>query len=355
MEYFKLLLQAEVFQKVYAGNSVANYLFAFGLLIIIWMIIIILRQVVFVRIDKFVKKSKNIWDDTLSKIVHKIGKIFFLSLALFIAIYFANITGSIRKFSFWFFLIFALWELIRAAQIMIDFSTKQISAHLKAKGAESDLSIFSTFLKIALWFVVGLVILDNLGYEISTFIAGLGISGIAIALAVQNILKDIFSSLSIFFDKPFKVGDYVVLGEDSGNVQKIGLQTTRITTLQGDELVVPNDILTSTKVRNFGKMKKRRIVFDLGLEYGTMAEKIEKGMELIEKVIKDVKNSEFGRCHFKEFGDFSLKLEIVYYVLTGEYVDYMDTQQEININIKKAFEKEGIRMAFPTQTVYVQK
>jgi small-conductance mechanosensitive channel len=198
-------------------------------------------------------------------------------------------------------------------------------------------------------------ILSSLGYNISALLAGLGIGGIAVAFALQTILADIFASFSIYFDKPFRVGDYIVVGNDRGTVKHIGIKTTRIKSLEGPELVISNKELTSSRIHNYKKMEKRRISFTIGIVYETPLEKVKKAKEIIENVIKDQKMAELDRVHFARFGDFSLEFEIVYYMLSTDYKDYMDTQEKINLKIKEEFEKEGIEFAYPTQKIYLGK
>ena len=237
---------------------------------------------------------------------------------------------------------------------LVDFGLRKMA---KKKGNE-DASAFQGMrlvIKILLWSIGFLLVLSNLGFDITSLIAGLGIGGVAIALAVQNILGDIFSSFSIVFDKPFKVGDYIVIEPDRGIVKKIGLKTTRLETLQGEELIISNKELTSARVQNFKKMKQRRINFNVGVTYETSPAKLKEIDALIEKIIKGVKDVEFVRCHFQGFGDFSLNFEVVYLVKSGDYAVFMDKQEEINFAIVNAFTKNKIDMAYPTQTLFVKK
>jgi len=211
------------------------------------------------------------------------------------------------------------------------------------------------FAKIILWTAGLLLMLSNLGFEVGTLVASLGISGIAIAFALQNILSDLFSSFAIYLDQPFQIGDYVVVGEDSGTIKKIGLKTTRIQTLKGDELVISNAELTSSRIHNFKKMRRRRVNFTIGVVYETASVKLQKIPDIIQKIIEDVETVDFERCHFQSFGDFSLNFETVFYVKSRDYHVFMDARQMINLGVKEAFEKAKIEMAFPTQTIYVQK
>ncbi len=209
--------------------------------------------------------------------------------------------------------------------------------------------------RVLVWVIAGLLVMSNLGYNISTLLAGLGIGGLAIAFALQKIFEDIFASFSIFFDKPFQQGDYILIGADSGVVQHIGIKSTRIQTLQGEELIVSNTELTTARVHNYKRMEERRIVFNIGVEYGTNNAKMKQIPEIVKNAITKAKLAKFDRVHFNAFLDSALNFEIVYYMRSSDYTKYMDTQQEINLDIKQSFEKAKIEMAFPTQTVFVKK
>ncbi len=200
-----------------------------------------------------------------------------------------------------------------------------------------------------------LVILYALNIDLSGVVVGLGVGGIAIALAVQNTLSDVMSAFSIYFDKPFEIGDFIVVGEHAGTVTAIGMKSTRVKLLQGEELVLSNQTLTSAQIRNFKKLQKRRVVFQFGVVYSTPLVKLKKIPDIVRGIINSIEFADLDRVHFCEFGDFALKFEVVYYVVVGDYNKYMDTQQTIYFAIKDAFEKEGIEMAFPTQTLFISK
>jgi small-conductance mechanosensitive channel len=203
--------------------------------------------------------------------------------------------------------------------------------------------------------VVVLFALDNVGIKVTALVAGLGVGGIAIALAVQNILGDLFASLSIVLDKPFVVGDFVILGEFMGNVEHVGLKTTRVRSLSGEQIVFSNNDLLSSRLRNFGRLRERRALFTLGVTYQTPREKLQKIPGMIKQAIESIEKTRFDRSHFKSYGAFSLDFETVYYVLGADYALYMDIQQKINLQIHEMFENEGIEFAYPTQTVFVEK
>ncbi|OQX84714.1 MAG: hypothetical protein B6D55_08545 [Candidatus Omnitrophica bacterium 4484_70.2] len=207
--------------------------------------------------------------------------------------------------------------------------------------------------KVLVWGLAIVFFLDNLGFKVSTVLAGLGIGGVAVALAAQAILKDLFSYFSIIFDRPFEVGDFIIVDNFLGTVEYIGIKTTRIRSLGGEQLILSNTDLTSSRVRNYKRMEKRRVVFQFGVTYDTPVEKLKKIPKIVEEIIKSVKDTIFDRAHFFSYGDFSLIFEVVYYVLGSSYNKYMDIQQEINLKLKEVFEKEKIEFAFPTQTLYI--
>jgi len=226
---------------------------------------------------------------------------------------------------------------------------------LKKEMSEHILFVLKKIINATIYLFAFLIILYVLKIDLSGIVVGLGVGGIAIAFALQNVLSDVFSAFSIYFDKPFEIGDFIVVGEHSGTVKKIGMKSTLVKLLQGEELVLANSVLTTTDVRNFKKLKKRRINFGFGVTYDTPSEKLKKIPSMVQKIIDSGKLTKVDRVHFKEFGDFSLNFEIVYYINNKDYATYMDVQQEINFAIKEAFEKEGIEMAFPTQTIFLNK
>jgi small-conductance mechanosensitive channel len=197
--------------------------------------------------------------------------------------------------------------------------------------------------------------LDNLGVNVTALVAGLGVGGVAVALAVQNILGDLFASLSIVLDKPFVLGDFIIVGELLGAVENIGIKTTRVRSLSGEQLIFSNNDLLNSRIRNFGRMAERRVVFQLGVVYGTPKAKLEQIPAIIRSAIEAQQQTRFDRSHFAGYGDFSLDFENVYYVLDRDYNVYMDIQQAINLEIYGRFAEDGIEFAYPTQTLYLQR
>ncbi len=347
----------EILDQTILGNSVKNisiFLVSFLLLLIIFKIF---RRIFINRIKKISdKKTTEIYEAILNSIKN-ISPIFYLVIAFYIPSKILVLPATINRWIYAIFVIVVVIEIIRAAQTLADYFIKTVILKKESNKAKTETAFagIKLIFNIILWTIGILLILSNIGINVTSLVAGLGIGGIAVALAIQNILGDIFSSFSIYFDKPFEIGDFIVVGEHMGVVKKIGIKTTRLQSIQGEEIVISNKELTSTRIQNFKKMRKRRVVLNFGLVYGTKTEKLKEADEIVKKAISDIKDIEFDRCHFMEFGDFSLKFEAVYFVDSGDFAVFRDRQEEVNIRIKEKFEKAGIEMAFPTQTLHIEK
>lgn len=242
----------------------------------------------------------------------------------------------------------------RVSNIIADWYASR-TALMAGKNTHHLLFILKKIIQIVVYVCAFLIILYVFNVDLTGAVVGLGVGGIAIAFALQNTLSDFFSAFSIYFDRPFEIGDFIVVGEYSGTVKNIGVKSTRLKLLAGEELIISNKELTSSSVRNFRKLEKRRATFNIGVTYDTSMEKLKQIPLIITGIIKSIESAEFERVHFTEFGDCSLKFLISYYVNSADYALYLETQQNINFAIKEAFEREGIEMAFPTSVVYVKK
>ncbi len=207
--------------------------------------------------------------------------------------------------------------------------------------------------RLVLWTTLLLLALDNFGFKVTGLITGLGIGGIAVALAAQEVLKDLFASLTIALDKPFLIGDSITVGEFTGTVEFIGIKTTRVRSINGEQIVIPNSDLMGSRLRNYGRMEQRRVLVNLGLVYQTPAEQVERAIGLVREVVAAHAGVHLERAHFRAFGDSALLLEAVYFVDSADYLAYMDVQQAINLEILRRFNAAGIELAYPTQTVYL--
>jgi len=222
-------------------------------------------------------------------------------------------------------------------------------------GAVAAMDIVSFLIRVSVWAIVFLLALDNLGINITALVAGLGVGGIAVALAAQNIISDLFASLSIVLDRPFVLGDFLIIDDFYGNVEKVGLKTTRMRSLSGEQLVFSNNDLLNSRIRNYGQMIERRIVFSIGVVYETPYEKLEQIPKVIEDIIVHQELARFDRAHFQQYGAYSLNFEVVYYVESSDYRLYMDIQQAVNLEIFRTFAESGIEFAYPTQKLFVNQ
>lgn len=349
----------EFLAYIIGNNPVKDYLLAIAVFGLAVLILKIFKYAIIDKLKKIAAKTRTELDDLLIKIIDKVGWPFYLLFSLYIALKFIQIPNFIETALYYVLFVVVTYYVVRAGQDLIDYGTRQlILKRQREEKEEADTSVIdllSKILKGVLWAVAVILILSNLGYNISALVAGFGIGGIAVAISLQSVLSDIFSSFSIYFDKPFKVGDFIIVGDDLGVVKKIGIKTTRLQSLWGQEIVISNNELTSTRINNYKKMESRRVHFTFGVVYDTKTEKLKKVLEIVKDIFDGVELADLDRVHFKEFGDFSLNFEVAYYVSTGDYNRYMDTQQEINFALKEQFEKEGIEFAYPTQTVFVNK
>jgi small-conductance mechanosensitive channel len=312
----------------------------------------IFKRLIVHRLRGYAEKTQNTIDDVFLKILDEIHVFVYFVVAIFFATKQLVLPEIVQTIIWAAFVVVLVYEGIHITQKFLVLLIRTFWLE-KSSEAEQMSSVLGVLIKVALWAVGLLLLLSNLGINVNSLIASMGVGGIAVALALQNILSDMFSSFSIYFDKPFIVGDFIVVGDHMGTVEHIGLKTTRIRALQGEEIVISNQELTSTRVRNFKKMQRRRVVFGLGVEYATPPEKLRAIPGIVQGIIDALEHAEFDRAHFFAFADSSLNFEIVYYMRTSDYTEYMNTQQSINLGIVERFEKEGIAMAFPTRTVHI--
>jgi len=349
--YFKQLLESYTF----FGNTGWDYVLALAVFVGAWIVLKLFQLVVKAIFAKLAKKTKNEFDDAFVAMLNDIKKIFYFFVSLYLAIQYLTLPAVVTSVIYVLLIIIVVYQVVRMFEAMLDYFVKSFLDKRGNGSTKSMLKILKIFIQIGLWVIALLMILSNLGINITSLVASLGIGGIAVALAVQNVLSDVFSSFSLYMDRPFEVGDYIQVGNDKGTVEKIGLKTTRIKTLTGEELVISNNELTSARVQNFRRMTRRRDSFSLGVTYETPKEKLEKIPEIITNVFKTIKDVELFRCHFVSYGDFSLNFDITFYTNKPDYGLHLDRKQELNLKIFEAFQKEGIEFAYPTQLVYTKK
>ncbi len=347
----------EILEKTILDNSLKLWLIGGGTAAGVFLLLLLVRNILKLRLTALVKRSSTRVDDFFIPLLRETRWFSLLALGFWLGAQFLQLPDEIQL---WFSRII---QIILTLQLGF-WGTGMISFYI-SRGVEekieedqgedaTTLDTLGLMVKIALWVILSLIILDNLGVEINSLVTSLGIGGIAVALAVQNILGDLFASLSISLDKPFSIGDFIVVDDYSGDVEDIGLKSTRVRSLSGEELVFSNTDLLNSRIRNYKKLQERRIVFTIGVIYGTQGEKLQQIPSMIEEIIKPIPNTRFDRVHFKSLGDYSLDYEIVYTVLEPDYAVYLDIQQQINLAIYNKFEAEGIEFAYPTHTVVVE-
>jgi small-conductance mechanosensitive channel len=219
--------------------------------------------------------------------------------------------------------------------------------------AATTAAIVGFVARIALWSLVLLMLLDNLGFDVTALVASLGIGGVAVALAMQNILGDVFASLAIALDKPVVIGDFIVLGDMMGTVERVGLKTTHLRSLSGELIVLPNSDLLSSRIRNYKRMFERRVLFGFGVTYQTPPERLRQIPDLLRDIVERQELARFDRAHLAVFGASALEFEVVYFVCDPDYNKYMDVQQQINFGLIAALDRAGVEFAYPTQTIHL--
>lgn len=342
-------------QQDFLGNTIADYLIAVIIFVFFIALFKVFQGIILYKLNRLAEKTKTDIDDAVIMAVRSVRPPFYLFVAFFFALKFLVIEDLADKIVTIILIAWGIVQVIIAVQILINYMVERGIGKYKDEHAKSAMRLMGTILKVVLWSVGILLFLSNLGVNVTSLVAGFGIGGIAVALALQNVLGDLFSSFAIYFDRPFAVGDFIMIGNDTGTVVKVGIKTTRVKMLRGEELVVSNTELASIRVQNLDRMKKRRILFSLGVTYQTPTTKVRRIPGIIKKIINEQKIARFDRAHFKQFGDSALIFEVVYFVKSPEYVDYVNVNQKILLKIKQVFENEKIDFAYPTQTVFLEK
>ncbi len=347
----------ELLNTIYYGNTVQAWLIAVGVLIVVFAVLKIIQRAGISRLSKLSLLTHNKIDDLLVGILEN-TKFFFLVIA---SAYVASLTITLKPS------IITVSQKVIVLVLILQggfWASAAVSFGLARnieKRMDQDVSSTTTitFLgfvaRVILWIIVLLSMLANLGVNVTGLITGLGIGGIAVALAVQNILGDLLASLSIVLDKPFVIGDFVIVDSHMGTIERIGLKTTRVRSLSGEQLIFSNNDLLKSRIRNYGRMAERRVLFSFRVIYQTSLEKLRMIKEMVTEIINSQEGTRFDRAHFKEYGDSSLNFEVVYYVTNPDYNLYMDIQERINQEIFRRFDEEGIEFAYPTRTIYIQR
>ena len=339
---------------IFWNNTVLDYILFFGMLALGAALILLIGRIALKRIAAYHENTQSPYALLLLSGV----KQYLLPIAYFTLFYACTriltlhekIHAIVRGLSVLFAIVMGAMFL---ASLVTVFFTKL------GKGKEGSASLAIKWLirlsKIVIWTIALILFLDNIGVKINSLVTGIGIGGVALAFAAQSALTDIFCFFSIFFDKPFEIGDFIIAGEHMGTVEHIGVKTTRLRAIGGEQLIVSNADLTGSRIRNYKTMQQRRVSFTLAVTYDTPSEKLRAIPPMIQTIVEETEDASFSRAHFASFGTYSLNFEVVYFALSADYDRYMEINQQINLAIKDGFERLGVAFAFPTSTVQLQR
>jgi small-conductance mechanosensitive channel len=339
----------------FLGNDPLNWAIAVGVAALLFVVLLFINRVVGRKLRVLSAKTDTKLDDVLAEVIGRTNPLMLFILSAVVGAQFLTLRPAVESvlheiFGIALLIQIGLWG-NGAVSFWLERSMQQ-SSSVQA-GTTATMTAIGFVARLTLWSLVMLVGLSNLGVDITGLIAGLGIGGIAVALALQNVLGDLFASLSIVLDKPFVIGDFIVVDQLQGTVEYVGLKTTRIRSISGEQLIVSNADLLRSRIRNFKRMNERRVLFTFGVTYQTPADVMARVAQIAQEVIRTQQGVRFDRAHFKEFGESSLVYECVYFVLSPDYNVYMDVQQAINIGLARALQAEGIEFAYPTRTLIV--
>ena len=342
--------------KSFLANTVLDWLLALVVTAVVWVAVRILVRILLSKMQVLAAKTETDIDDLVTELLEKTKVLFVALVALYAGARSLEFSGGVdsvltRIVILGFLIQGAFWVNGIVNYILGSWAQKKFEGDPTIATAMGSvlfivrLGVFSTFVMLAL---------DNLGIDVGPLVASLGIGGLALGLALQGTLSDLFASFSIIFDKPFVVGDYIQVDNLAGTVQHIGLKTTRITALTGEQLIFSNSDLLGSRIQNLRRRDERRCTFILGVTYDTDPDQLERIPDFIKKIIENREHTRFDRCFFMAFGDSALSFEVVYYILDRDVLLYAATHHSINIDIFRKFNEEGIEFAYPTQTIHMQ-
>lgn len=338
------------------GNTVRQWLLAGGVGVAVLSGLYFARWACVTRLAAMSRRTSNPWDDVAVTVIRRTRDFSLVAAALWAAAAGLELPSGFRA------VLGVILVVVLAIQVAY-WGNAAIAGVLGARAERvraddpagaTTLNALSLIARLVFYAVLILLTLDNLGVNVTALVAGLGIGGVAIALATQNILGDLLASLSIVLDKPFVAGDFVVVGDLMGTVEHIGLKTTRVRSLSGEQLIFANADLLGSRIRNFKRMAERRVVFTFGVTYQTPYSALASIPGTLREIIAADPDARFDRAHFRSYDDSALTFEVVYLVLDPDYNRFMDIQQRINFALFQRFEREGIQFAYPTRTVYVR-
>lgn len=346
-----IVLQNLSFWQTFAAQYTSSLL----IFILTWALLKLIKVRVITKLYNRAQKSKYRYDNLITNILNSVTTFSYLVISLYVASFPLQLSQKPTLLIQGLLLFAIVLEISRASTKTLDFYFQQKNK-TATQSQKTNISAIKKIIQIFLFTFGVLAIVDNLGFDITTLVASLGIGGVAVALAAQSILGDLFSSVAIYLDKPFEVGDFIEVTQDiKGEIKSIGIKSTRLKGPKGQEIIISNNNLTNAFVQNTGRIQKRRVKVLLGVAYNTPDKTLKEIPAILEKITSKIDNTEFRLAFIKELGDYSINYKFVYNVLTGSYKDYTKAHNQIMLSIKKEFDKRNIVLSYPTQTIHIEK
>jgi small-conductance mechanosensitive channel len=347
----------QFFDRVFYHNSVRQWGIAIAVALVAFAALLLVRAILVGRLGALAKRTTTDVDNILVELVARTKPYFLIAAAIVFGSHFLVLPPTTDRY---FDAIFAILLLVQCGLWAAGAVDLWIHRRADQRGSRTDVASITTMralgmgVKVLLWTIIFISALDKFGVNVTTLVTGLGIGGVAIALAVQNVLGDLFAALSIVLDKPFDVGDAIAVDQMSGTVERIGLKTTRVRSLSGEQIIISNSELLKSRIRNYKRQLDRRVAFTTDVTYDTPPDVIARIPGMIREVVSTQHPVRFDRSHFTQYTDWALRIETVYYVLDADYTRYLDIQQTINLELLKRFTAEHIEFAFPTRTIMLE-
>ncbi|HEU4787831.1 MAG TPA: mechanosensitive ion channel family protein [Gemmatimonadaceae bacterium] len=337
-------------------NSLEAWLVAGVVFVVIGTTLVIIRTLLARRLAKIAARTATTADDAIVDLLRRTRYFFILTAAVAGAFLFLDLPPRAHSIghllgTISLILQIAIWGNGLITFWFQNYATRKADTDLSSR---TTIAAFSFVARTILWIMLALVALNRLGYDVTALITGLGVGGIAIALAVQNVLGDLFAALAIVLDKPFVVGDSISVDTVTGTVEHVGLKTTRIRSVNGEQIICSNADLLRSRIRNFKRMQERRVVFTTGVSYETPPDTIAKIPAMLREAVEAQQQVRFDRSHFVSYGESALNFETVYFVLAADYLVYANVNQAVNLAVLRRFATEGIEFAYPTRVVFVK-
>lgn len=342
---------------VYYGNSIQKYLVALAIALATFTVVILVRWIAVRRLRRWAERTTTDLDDVAIDAVRRTRRWIVMLLSLYAGSLYLVVEQDLSDVTKTAAIALVALQVGLWSSGAIYFWYERYRLHREAQENVAGLGVVSMLALLArvfVWAAVVMLVLDNLGIDMTTLFAGLGIGGLAIALAVKNVLSDLLSSFSIMLDKPFEVGDFIVVDDYSGTVEHIGIRSTQLRAFNGEQIVFGNDNLLSSRIRNYGRMEERRAVFRVRIHYGTDADRLERIPETVSELVSAREGIRLDRCHLRDLGESAVELEVSYWVESPEFALYMDHQQALNLAILRAFSRDSVDIGLPARTVHLE-